>query len=219
MIAALYVQSGGCYFGVPGVDPWDERRDARTYAGPWPVVAHPPCARWGKYANGGPGAFAWLPGMAPKVGDDGGCFAAALGSVRRWGGVLEHPAASAAWATFGLPKPSSGGGWSHADEHGGRSCHVEQAHFGHRARKATWLYAVGRGLPELPWGPAPGHFIPPSGNTRAGMVSQMSKRDRAATPHAFRDLLVGIARGCTNSRSTGSMTPDESQTSMLSPFT
>lgn len=52
MIAALYVQTGGCYFGLPGVDPWDEARDARKYAGPYPVVAHPPCQRWGKFWAG-----------------------------------------------------------------------------------------------------------------------------------------------------------------------
>lgn len=56
MIAALYVQAEGCYFGVDGVDPWDEQRDARLYDGPWPVVAHPPCQRWGRYWYGGPAA-------------------------------------------------------------------------------------------------------------------------------------------------------------------
>ena len=29
MIAALYVQKNGCYFGLPDVDPWDEERDAQ----------------------------------------------------------------------------------------------------------------------------------------------------------------------------------------------
>ena len=29
MIAALFVETGGCYFGVPDVDPWDEPRDAK----------------------------------------------------------------------------------------------------------------------------------------------------------------------------------------------
>ena len=33
VIAALYVATGGCYFGLDGVDPWDEARDARLYAG------------------------------------------------------------------------------------------------------------------------------------------------------------------------------------------
>jgi hypothetical protein len=51
-VAALYVTKGGCYFGLEGVDPWDEARDARTYAGPWPVIAHPPCQRWGRFWHG-----------------------------------------------------------------------------------------------------------------------------------------------------------------------
>ena len=38
-VAALYVETNGSYFGLPGVDPWDEPRDARLYAGPHPVVA------------------------------------------------------------------------------------------------------------------------------------------------------------------------------------
>jgi hypothetical protein len=41
VIAALFVDDGGSYFGLPGVDPWPEARDARRYAGPWPAVAHP----------------------------------------------------------------------------------------------------------------------------------------------------------------------------------
>ena len=47
MIAALYVERDGIYYGLPDVDPWDEARDARLYPGPHPVVAHPPCARFG----------------------------------------------------------------------------------------------------------------------------------------------------------------------------
>ncbi len=107
MIAALFVETGGGYFGLPDVDPWDEPRDARLYAGPWPVVAHPPCSRWCRLA----GFVAALWGHAK--GDDGGCFAAALRAVRTWGGVLEHPAYSDAWPTFGLLVPSSDG-WQRA---------------------------------------------------------------------------------------------------------
>ena len=68
MIAALFVETGGCYFDLPGVDPWDKARDARQYSGPHAVVAHPPCERWGRFAT-------WHGG---KIGDDGSCFAAAL---------------------------------------------------------------------------------------------------------------------------------------------
>ncbi len=41
-----------------------------------------------------------------------------------------------------------------ADVFGGWTCQVEQGHYGHRARKATWLYAVGVALPSLLWGPS-----------------------------------------------------------------
>ena len=50
MIAALFVETNGCYFGLPGVDPWDINRDARAYPGPHPVVAHPPCQLWVNFA-------------------------------------------------------------------------------------------------------------------------------------------------------------------------
>jgi hypothetical protein len=149
MVAALYVETGGVYYGLPGVDPWDRERDARTYAGTWPVVAHPPCERWGRYWYGGPSVR-----ERKQLGDDGGCFAAALEAVRRWGGVLEHPEASAAWRTHGIIPPLRGGGWSVAGDGVGWTCCVEQGHYGHRARKATWLYAARVVLPSLRWGPS-----------------------------------------------------------------
>jgi hypothetical protein len=152
MIAALYVATDGCYYGLDDVDPWNEARDARTYAGPYRVVCHSPCQRWGRYWYGGPMLHAQ--GRRKILGDDGGCFAAALAAVRRWGGVLEHPASSHAWRAFGLTAPHHRGGWVMADYVGGWTCHVEQGHYGHRARKATWLYAVGCDLPSLRWGPS-----------------------------------------------------------------
>jgi hypothetical protein len=53
-VAALYVQTGGSYCGLEGVDVWDEGRDARNYCGPHSVIAHPPCQRWGKLWAGQP---------------------------------------------------------------------------------------------------------------------------------------------------------------------
>ena len=197
MIAALYVERGGCYWDLPGVDPWDERRDARHYAEPHRVVAHPPCQRWGRFWHGStrkPHQY--------ELGDDAGCFAAALTVVRRWGGVLEHPAYSHAWGAFGLSWPIRGG-WSEADLVGGWTCHVEQAHYGHIARKATWLYAVGCDLPDLRWGPAPQRLNPIAVERygyayarRAGVISYLGGKDksklRAATPVQFRDLLINL---------------------------
>ncbi len=176
-IAALYVESDGCYFGLDGADPWDMARDARTYSGPHPVVAHPPCARWSMLA----GLVEKLHGH--KKGDDGGCFELALASVRKYGGVIEHPANSAAWGRFMLPRPYPGGGWQQGIC-GGWSTSVEQVHYGHRGRKATWLYAVRCDLPVLVRGPG----------VAATAVANMSSQERRKTPQPFRDLLIGMAR-------------------------
>lgn len=200
MIAALFVETGGCYFGLPNVDPWDELRDARTYSGPHPIVAHPPCQRWGRFWHGStrkPHQF--------KLGDDGGCFASALSSVRRWSGVLEHPADSRAFSHFGLPIPSRGAGWSGPDTSGGRSCYVEQGHYGHAARKATWLYAAGVAFPELDWSRGdqriPQWMIDRYGYAKArriGVVAMIGGKDktkiRNASPPAFRDVLLGMSQ-------------------------
>lgn len=202
MIAALYVLPDGPYANRPDVDLWPESRDARLYAGPWPVVAHPPCARWGRYAEGGPSAP-----RTRKVGDDGGCFAAALLSVRSWGGVLEHPEASHAWPWFGLHRPPRHGGWVPADLLGGWTCCVEQGHYGHPSRKATWLYAYGipgRDLPEeLRWGPSEKSIRLDEGFhskeerrrvIRTGACQRLSARQRAITPEPFAELLFDLAR-------------------------
>lgn len=114
MVAALFVERNGAYYGLPNVDPWDVERDARQYAGPHPVVAHPPCERWGRFWFGGTHKGS----KRYALGDDGGCFSAALAAVRRWGGVLEHPEGSHAWAAHGLMTPEPRGG-------GTRSCAAE----------------------------------------------------------------------------------------------
>ena len=197
-IAALYVLPGGPYFGLDDVDPWAPPRDAREYAGPHPVVAHPPCERWGRYWSGGPSAR-----VRRKMGDDNGCFAAALHAVRTYGGVLEHPEASHAWRWFGLNPPPQSGGWVNADLLGGWTCCVAQGNYGHRAQKLTWLYAHGCELPPLKWGLTPGRVRFDVGYhsaeerrraTRTGVCQRLSKRQRAATPPEFRDLLLSIAR-------------------------
>lgn len=205
MIAALYVETGGCYFGLADVDPWDEARDARLYDGPHPVVAHPPCQRWGRYWGGHPRQWPRL-----VKGDDGGCFAAALAAVRRWGGVLEHPEGSSAWDAHGLVAPPRNGAWVAADwpMHNGWTCCVEQGAYGHKARKATWLYAHGVELPSLDWGKADGDFLRLDDGfhsaeerrraVKTGICQRLSKKQRLATPHPFRDLLLGIARTAEN---------------------
>lgn len=199
MIAALFVERDGCYFGLPNVDPWDIYRDARCYTGPYPVVAHPPCKRWGRFWHGSP--------MDPHkfgLGDDGGSFCAAIHAVRRFGGVLEHPADSKAWDAFHLNKPDRAGGWVVADTLGGWTCYVEQGFYGHAARKPTWLYAAKVELPSLRWGKGKQRLhqatLEKHGYEKArrmGMVSAIGGKDKEAkrdsTPIEFRDLLISIA--------------------------
>ena len=144
-VAALYVEPNGAYAGVSGVELWDEERDARLYDGPWPVVAHPPCAAWCRLA----GFREARHGL--KRDEDGGCFEAALASVRRFGGVIEHPAYSDAWDHFGLPKPTVRHGWT-TNFDGEATCYIEQGRYGLPVKKATWLYAVGVELALLRWG-------------------------------------------------------------------
>lgn len=199
MVAALYVEVGGAYFGLSDVDPWDEARDARQYSGPHPVVAHPPCERWGRFWHGSPRKPHQF-----KLGDDGGCFFAALQAVRRYGGVLEHPADSRAWKACGLKAPPRTGGWVSADFCGGMTCYVEQGFYGHAARKPTWLYACGVDLPSLRWGQGEQRLDPKVVERhgyeyarRKGIVSMIGGKNkkaiRNATPPAFRDLLLSIA--------------------------
>lgn len=182
---------------MPGVDPWDEARDARLYAGPYPVVAHPPCSRWCRLA--GLVEARW----GHKRGEDEGCFASALDSVRRWGGVLEHPAYSDAWAAFDLNRPPTGGGWVNADLLGGWTCYVEQARYGHPAKKATWLYAFGVELPAMLWGHVADRDVKAlvswcGNHTRADEKRpRLGQRAAAASPPLFRDALLSIAQSKT----------------------
>ena len=190
-VAALYVETDGCYFGLPGVDPWDEARDARQYNGPHPVVAHPPCQRYG---NLGLANYARWGGEHNRPANDGGCFAAALAAVNCWGGVLEHPAFSMAWPLYNLQRPPvtgwgpSGAGWV---------CEVWQSAYGHKARKRTWLYYRGDHEPfDLDWTREPGtHQVGFQDKRGKGRNKPtLSSSEANATPVLFRDSLIRLAR-------------------------
>lgn len=206
MIAALYVANEGPYHKRHGVDPWTVERDARQYRGPHPVVAHPPCKRWGRYWGGGPVASRTF-----HMGDDEGCFAAALWAVRTFGGILEHPEGSHAFRWNGLPLPymvdgehspkadpltwPAGAAWSLG---------VDQGHYGHRARKRTWLYGCGVPVPELDRSPFVGGARLDAGfhsaaeraaAKAAGKVlnpaGRLTSLENLLTPPPFADALLG----------------------------
>jgi len=194
MIAALYVQTGGAYFGLEGVDPWDIERDARLYAGPHPVVAHPPCNRWSQ-----PLAQVNQTRYGHMVGDDGGTFKHALESVRRFGGVLEHPANTAAWKAFHLPRPERGR-WVPDLFDKGWTTEVSQVAYGCPMRKRTWLYWCGPGEPPaLDWSEPEhthvcSHMAMAGGVTPGSAKPVLTQRAASATPPLFRALLLSLAR-------------------------
>lgn len=172
-VAALFVRSDGPYADMPRVDLWPQKRDATRYAGPWPIVAHPPCAPWGRYWH----SSTQRPDLA--------VFAA--WAVRRWGGVLEHPAGSRLWLAMRMPKPGEP-----ADRWGGSSLAVSQCRFGHAAPKPTWLYIVG--ATDRP-------PLPPSVPDPGGRIERMnSRRQRELTPPALACWLVELAKRVSPSR-------------------
>lgn len=193
-VAALYVERGGVYWNLPGVDPWDEKRDARLYEGPLPVVAHPPCNKWSPLAYINRKRI-----LGYEIEDDGGCFESALAAVRTWGGVLEHPAGSLAWKHYGLMKPERGFWKGNLGEWVTK---VDQGRYGHRARKLTWLYATGmRSVPPpLDWEKAESDAIVPdfTHQAKGAHVACEHRRVRPVeanrTPLIFRDVLIEIAR-------------------------
>jgi hypothetical protein len=181
-VAALFARADSNYKKLPDVDVWDIERDARNWPGGCPVIAHPPCRAWGRLRQ-----FA-----QPRDGEkELGPWAA--GQVRRFGGVLEHPAESTLWAHCGLPRPGQ-----FPDDFGGWSMEIEQFHWGHRAEKATWLYIVGCSPDELP--PIPRregkatHCVRPTKSYPR--LPSITKAEREHTPEALAAWLVDLARRC-----------------------
>jgi hypothetical protein len=129
--------------------------------------------------------------------------------VCRYGGVIEHPRGTKAWAAFGIPAPPSAGSWIAAGRPGTYTCCVAQGHYGHPAQKFTWLFTAGiplAFLPELRWGPTPPRKRVDTGyrsteHARADRarpdyvpLKRLSKRERVHTPTEFRDMLISLAR-------------------------
>ena len=179
-VAVLFARADSVYKSMPGCDVFDIERDARTWQGGAPIVAHPPCAQWGKLRQ-----FAHV--------DDGlkACGPTAARWVQQFGGVLEHPADSTLWPHCGLPSAGRP-----PDDFGGWTAEVRQCDWGHRAAKLTWLYIVGCHPDDLPTMPARGEptgmIKPQRGVPRTLKI--VTKAEREATPPQFAAWLVELAR-------------------------
>jgi hypothetical protein len=188
-VAVLFAASPSVYDDFPECDVYNFARDARTFPGGLPVVAHPPCRLFSKlsYFSTAPLSEKELAYVAIKM-------------VRENGGVLEHPAYSKLWAEAGLPRPGAG-----SDAFGGWTFSLLQWWFGHPARKATWLYIVGTTtLPSFPLRLGEAQF-------QVGIRKGIKKGHPAwkptiygsrhngassATPSRFARWLIALAKSC-----------------------
>jgi hypothetical protein len=217
VIAALYIDPRGPYPALLGRELcWDESRDAKSYDGPGPIVAHPPCGPWGRSRH-------------LYTGNEHDCAPRAVEQVRRVGGVLEHPAQSRLWREGPRCSVASGQHCHHFSEDGGPCCacafeslpypehaedsfggftvQVDQVEWGHCARKRTWLYVVGVSretvdamIAARPFpGRQPTHWV--SGRRGMALASRnvppgikvCGAEQRRKTPPHFADFLIGIA--------------------------
>lgn len=186
-VAVLFARADSNYKALPDVEVFDAERDARTYDGPWPVVAHPPCRAWGMLRN-----------LANPRPDERNLARLAVALVREFGGVLEHPAGSTLWAAQKLPKPGE------RDAFGGWTIEIDQWRFGHRAMKMTRLYVVGAEPEEAPQLPPakqgePTHVITQGRRAKKGepgFRSRVTDAEREHTPPALAAWLVEMAAKC-----------------------
>jgi hypothetical protein len=179
-VAVLCVSRRSVYKSLPGVEAFDVDRDARTFGGGMPVVAHPPCRTWSAYCR-----------QLVKATPEERAREQSLGlwcveQVRECGGIVEQPAHSHLWQAAGLPRPGDTAivaSWS---------LEVWQAWWGYPVKKATWLYFAGIKPDdvELPM------RLHSKGRDRRA-VQLMSHRQRSATCPAFAMWLVDLARRAT----------------------
>jgi len=184
-IAALFVRADSVYKTLPGVDAYDLARNALTYDGIGPVIAHPPCRAWGR-----------LRGLATIIPEEKALAVWAVNTVRRLGGVLEHPQWSTLWPACKLPPVGE------FDDFGGWTLPIHQFWFGHRAEKRTWLYIVGCApaqIPSIPLvlGEAPCTIS--TTNRKYRTKPETTKPEREHTPVALAQWLVDLAGRCKRS--------------------
>lgn len=133
-VPVLFVHQRSNYKKVPGFDCYDEKRNALTYAGSCPVIAHPPCRLWSR-----------LKGLSTAPASEKNLALWSVKLVRAVGGIVEHPYDSKLWEEINCP------GVGEFDKFGGTSFVFDQFDFGYYTRKRTRIYIVGlNSLSELP---------------------------------------------------------------------
>jgi len=172
LVAVLCVAPNSTYHQMPNARCYDKHRNAMTFKGDRPVVAHPPCRAWSAYT---------AHQAKPEPGEKELGLACAAW-LRTCGGVLEQPAHSRLFAAAGLPLPneSSGALWT---------IEVDQSWWGTPTAKRTWLC--------FSHVPRSGVRCPLTLRARGGDHRRwqlLSHAARSATPPAFAAWLLAIAK-------------------------
>jgi hypothetical protein len=174
-IAALCVSGRSIYKHLPGVEAYDRDRDARTFPGGTPVVAHPPCRLWSKFLA------TQAKSPDPRAEKELGLWC--VEQVLKHGGVLEHPAHSRLFEAANLPVPNSPDATPFC-----YTLYVEQSWFGYNSRKPTWVLVCG--VPKRQLVPVPFSLAKPGACQIPGLSSAV--RSRSMAP--FAEWLCQIAR-------------------------
>jgi len=172
-VSVLCCARKSIYHEMEDVIAYDIKKDARTFPGDTPIVAHPPCRAWSAYC-----AHQAKPFPGEK---DLGLWCCE--QLKVCGGVLEHPAHSRLFSAAELPLPGEPAGdlWSIA---------VDQFWWGDSRKKSTWLCfsGVDRSIVEIP--------IRLRSSTKGDRRrwQSMSRSQRSATNIHFAEWLVEVAR-------------------------
>lgn len=162
MISVLCAKKNSIYKTIPGVDVWDEDRDAYFFTGSNPVITHAPCAQWSRmkaFANDDP--------------DQKELAYHCLKYVLRNGGIFEHPGGSSFFKEAGVTN---------------NIYSVDQVWWGFPARKRTYLffhYCKPLAFPVM-------QYLPTVrvGSRKGRKDTEISKTQRSTTVRAFAHWMI-----------------------------
>lgn len=165
MITVLCAKKKSLYKQIPGLDVWDQDRDAYYFTGSNPVITHAPCAQWSQ-----------MKGFANDNPDEKELAYFCLQKVLRNGGIFEHPRGSSFFREAGVDR---------------NIYSVDQSWWGFPAKKATWLFfhrCKPEPFPIMP--PPPTRVIAPHRHIKGGGTLDLPKSQRSTTTIPFAQWMI-----------------------------
>jgi hypothetical protein len=171
MTIVLFTKENSIYEQL-GCECYGKERNALTYTGDKPVIAHPPCRAWGTMKH-------WA---KPEIGEKELALWA-FDLVNKNGGILEHPLRSELWKTVNTST--------------GHLFPINQLDFGHVCTKPTMLYISGlQTLSSLPTIPLtfkqPTHKIQSMKSEFGRKLKWANKNQREGTPEKLAQWMIDI---------------------------